>query len=316
MKSRDIVRHLRALALLLVTIAVSSPVLAAPALFAGTLTRNPPGPYVSSSPGPTTGSPGVLSVTGSSPATFTLPAYSMGLTFTNTTSFPGYPYFKHVAFRPILTGAFFAGGAPTGTTTVNPNVTTPVFPTFSLSPRQGFLRLIPGTPQFGGTARHYLHDDYLGTRAGTVGYYNFNITVRNKANGGPLGTTSFATTGTRVHTSLTGLTGHSPAARTGAPWITGSVTAYAPAGYYITTRTNTGVDNRTPSGLSGTISLVTPSLLHAFVTDANPTNIIAQAGGFAYWTKIDLVFLPEPSQVMLLACGIAGLFALHRLRRR
>jgi hypothetical protein len=55
-----------------------------------------------------------------------------------------------------------------------------------------------------------------------------------------------------------------------APWTTGKVRVYRPGFTYPTALTYSGYDNRTTAGLSGTLSLVRPRLIHSYLKSEFP----------------------------------------------
>jgi hypothetical protein len=97
------------------------------------------------------------------------------------------------------------------------------------------------------------------------------------------------------------------------PHTTGVQYVRQPQGYYVTIYTSTGYDNRTPSGLSGTVSLVRPSVAHAFGAAWGAPFVM---GSGAYMERLTLTFLPEPGHLLMLGCGILALAGLFRLRMR
>jgi hypothetical protein len=102
------------------------------------------------------------------------------------------------------------------------------------------------------------------------------------------------------------------------PYTTGMFQAWHPIGNTNTIQTSTGYDNRTAAGLNGTISLVHPRLVHAYLShpSAIPPKEIRASWGSARSRKINFMFAPEPAGVAMLAAGVATLAGLYRLRRR
>ena len=99
--------------------------------------------------------------------------------------------------------------------------------------------------------------------------------------------------------------------------FTGMFTLNAPGGVYSTTLTYTGADNRSAGGLSGNIVMVAPTLITQFLLPNFPTNDgLSEVQGLSNTTagavRIDLTFLPEPTQWGLLGAGILGLAVLAR----
>jgi hypothetical protein len=99
-----------------------------------------------------------------------------------------------------------------------------------------------------------------------------------------------------------------------APWTTGRVEGYQPLGDYLTRLTDTGFDNRTAMGLSGTLSLVRPRLVQVF-TNHTVDGIHKGNEEFEIW-RLNVVFSPEPGRILLLGAGIVMLAGLLRLWRR
>jgi hypothetical protein len=106
--------------------------------------------------------------------------------------------------------------------------------------------------------------------------------------------------------------------QTRAPYTTGMVQQWQPNGNTNTVQTTTGYDNRTAMGLNGTISMVNPRLVHAYLRDQviNPLNPIKMSWSSARLRKMDFMFAPEPAGVAMLAAGFVTLAGLVRLRRR
>jgi hypothetical protein len=96
------------------------------------------------------------------------------------------------------------------------------------------------------------------------------------------------------------------------PSTTGVQYLYQPNGYYITKYTSTGYDNRTPSGLSGTVSMVAPFVLNYIGTIQGAGVVTNVTIGYA--NRMTLTFLPEPGRLLMLGCGILALAGLYRLR--
>jgi hypothetical protein len=92
------------------------------------------------------------------------------------------------------------------------------------------------------------------------------------------------------------------------PWTTGAIVAFDNLGDFITTRTRTGFDNRTPTnGTHGTLQLVSPAvILISGLADI----------GLAITAEMTLEFVPEPAATTMLASGVLLLGGLYTLRRR
>ncbi|MCH8082605.1 MAG: hypothetical protein IH885_00055 [Myxococcales bacterium] len=102
------------------------------------------------------------------------------------------------------------------------------------------------------------------------------------------------------------------------PSTTGMAQAWQPFGNTNTVQTTTGYDNRTAAGLNGVVSVVAPSLSHAYTTirATIPDNPIQMTWSSARMTKNTFTFMPEPTGVAMLAAGFVTLAGLYRLRRR
>ena len=102
------------------------------------------------------------------------------------------------------------------------------------------------------------------------------------------------------------------------PSTTGMAQAWQPNGNTNTVQTTTGYDNRTAAGLNGVVSVVAPSLSHAYTTirATIPDNPIQMTWSSARMTKNTFTFMPEPTGVAMLAAGFVTLAGLYRLRRR
>ena len=106
------------------------------------------------------------------------------------------------------------------------------------------------------------------------------------------------------------------AASTRAPWATGTVTAFDSTGVYVTNFTVTGSDNRNAAGTTGTISLVTPQLLHLYATSGTTVDQVTNQSASTSTLVLSFTPLPEPGQLALLASGLLGLARLSRKRNR
>jgi hypothetical protein len=90
------------------------------------------------------------------------------------------------------------------------------------------------------------------------------------------------------------------------PFTTGRVVQNESGGDYISHRTSTGSDNRTPNGTNGTLSVVSPW----------NGNLSALGLWFGGTGRIELNLMPEPGATALLAAGILTVLGLYVARRR
>ena len=214
--------------------------------------------------------------------------------------------------------------APTATTTVigGDKTSTSVFGSFYM-PRYGTFIQTPGTKRFGGTMQLVNNLRAVGQFAASQGYYDFYLNAASTAMlTGPVvvGQYGLALTGMLTHTSISykgaPLAFDGPAFATLMPSTTGTQYVKAPFGYYVTQYTYAGYDNRTASGLFGTLSLVRPTVLNYYqrLTAPPPQAFFFESQGWMYTTTI--TFLPEPGSLLMLGCGILTLAGLFRLRMR
>jgi hypothetical protein len=106
---------------------------------------------------------------------------------------------------------------------------------------------------------------------------------------------------------------------TNAPYTTGKVREWGPQGATNTLQTTTGYDNRTPLGLNGTISLVQPTMTHAYLqfpSDPGNDKPISMSWDSVRLKRMDFRMMPEPTGAAMLAAGFATLAGLYRLRKR
>jgi hypothetical protein len=64
------------------------------------------------------------------------------------------------------------------------------------------------------------------------------------------------------------------------------------------------------------VSLVRPRLVHAFLKPTDPKNPIVANNNLAELWTMKVYFTPEPTGMLMLGAGIAGLLGLSRIRRR
>jgi hypothetical protein len=195
----------------------------------------------------------------------------------------------------------------------------PVTPTTTFSgdfdfDRSGAIQIVPGPNRFGGTMRIFL-------RPGGSYWYQyitFSTPLIWKAYGGwptPYQRTEYSesrlgeidrsltlprylltTFGKNKFTTTT--TTYGPYITydvqyiaTIAPWTTGRVKAYRLGGSYPTALTYTGYDNRTSAGLSGTVSLVRPRLIHSYLKSEFPWEPIRKIRSYPEVWKMTVRFL-------------------------
>jgi hypothetical protein len=97
------------------------------------------------------------------------------------------------------------------------------------------------------------------------------------------------------------------------PFTTGMVSVINPAAYLTRARA-TGSNMLDPTNLTGTISLVRPTLLNVY--ERTGASLLGVGTAFGPIDHVELTFLPEPSMTLMLACGGLALAGLSRLRRR
>ena len=166
--------------------------------------------------------------------------------------------------------------------------------------------------------------DYFGTVAGGFGSYDFtNYFHQLRGIGAPWNTD--AVRGARLHQSavtsgptMNPIPAASAAGSSRFPFFTGTLMVYGPQGVSVTTFTRSGMDTRTPIyHASGMVSLVSPNIVYSYNIFPDEFGTIQTVqNNFVSFDQINLTFLPEPGQVMLLGGGLLGLLALYRLRRR
>jgi hypothetical protein len=255
-----------------------------------------------------------------------IPSYKLSRIDTTTWTGPLTPY--SINYIDVHNGAAtFKRShslAPTATATVRAGdkTSTAVGGSFYM-PRYGTLIQTPGTNRFGGTMALVSNLYAFGKYVASVGYYDFyfNANATPMAGSSHVGQYGFVLTGMLTHSTLNykgePLAFDGPAIATNMPSTTGTQYLYQPFGYYVTQYTYAGYDNRTPSGLYGTLSLVRPTVLQYFgILDVPPAPYVAwnETQGFIYRNTI--TFLPEPGSLLMLGCGILTLAGLFRLRMR
>jgi hypothetical protein len=249
---------------------------------------------------------GTVSLTGSGPAAFTLPAGTLNLA---TSLFDASPTITTLDFRSTMfiaendTGNFYSGGGA-GVNSFHP------LPSVPLSQ---FGVLFSGQPnRFGGVMQLLGRFDWRGEMA-NCSYCRYRTNIPLTPIGGPFGGTATAMTyvgGTAFPPTLV------TATVWGFPWDTGGVAGLASvAGTASPTATSAmGFDLRTPSGL-GTLQLVSPFLVQI---KSNPWD----CGGcvnkwfYAGTARAKFHFVPEPAVMANLVVGLGILAVLYRWQNR
>ena len=264
------------------------------------------------------------------PSTYHIPGYPTATRYYSYFNLPGYFYKSN-------------SNAPTTTTTLmGPTTTTRSNNNYAFS-RGGSIKITPGVNRFGGTMRFYFAPGgyfYKGKAALSPGFasYKWNAvrTKTNNGNGSTRNTHGYASTDpqrgpvsgvpntyTYGSTQQTHTTLQTPggefvkyqfwAFSSIVPWTTGKAEVYQSLGYYKTTLTATGYDNRTSQGLSGQLSLVQPLQFHNYRTAAGEATT---APYHTSWIRqAVMTFLPEPGAMALLGVGILGVGGLYRVRK-
>jgi hypothetical protein len=235
---------------------------------------------------------GAASVTGSSPAGFTLPANQLKRTTLGVLPpYPGISYTATTATLANSTGGFGPGGGPGS---------------FSYIPVRGIggttVSVTQGAKQFGGVMRLLGGMRSLNVAPDRVASFpQLPVTIA----GGSYAT-RITTLGIYYYPSQTPMLGTGLGYATAFPWTTGtvSVRAYGDSpSFFPTSITRRGYDNRTEMG-GGTIQLVTPVLMHW--TGGEHQGLVG---------ILRLQFVPEPSSWLMLVSGIGLLGVLYRRRR-
>ena len=283
---------------------------------------------------------------------FTIPNGALdGGVLSYTASFPGFPFFEAYRTRRMTAGAFTKSfKVPSATYNLNrPNQTgnsqyPNALPTY---PAGGYAKVKVGPNGFGGFWGVYdggfVKGNILTTAGAISSYFYFlplpaggsipglpsGIPFDGGANNNNNGN-SLAATLCCAHTDVTNLT---PSGARGTQTrgvmfagvlnfghITGTVTVSGPTGY-VTKVTYAGADDRTASGLVGNISMVAPGLIYTYSLENQATfDQTTEVGNITLGTPevviTNLTFLPEPSQLSLLAAGVLVLLVLPRLMRR
>jgi hypothetical protein len=249
----------------------------------------------------------LVSLSGSAPAAFSLPAGQLSLM---TSVFDASPPVTTLDSRGTTFsgandgGSFFKGGGP------GPSGFAPLP---SISAGQFGVSFSGGPDdRFGGVMKLLGNFKWRGEMASCSSCY-FRTEIPLSPIGGPFGGSAKATTylGTSIYTPTI-----VTATAWGFPWDTGSVGAVATvAGTSLPTTTSAaGTDLRTPSGL-GTLQLVTPFLVRI---KSHPPD----CGGcenrwyYAGTARAELHFVPEPAASVLVAAGSGALAVLFFYSKR
>jgi hypothetical protein len=297
-----------------VAICASLPGLArsAPALYTGSVHLRlweRPIPYGAALTGPgLSNSPAgsLVSISGSGPASFSLPAGQLSL---KTSVFDASPPYTTLDSRGTTFsgandgGSFFLGGGP------GPAGFAPLP---SISDGQFGVSFSGGPGRFGGVMKLLGNFKWRGEMANCTSCY-FKTKIPLSPIGGSFGGSARATTylGTSIYTPTI-----VTATVWGFPWDTGSVGAVAAVASTSspTTTSAAGTDSRTPSGL-GTLQLVTPFLVRI---KSHPPD----CGGcenrwyYAGTARAELRFVPEPGATALVAAGSGGMAVLFFFSKR
>lgn len=334
----------------LLAVTLASPAFAVDALFGGTVNRFQYGYFTTFATVPTTMGAVAQVQAGSSNPGFSIASNVFdGGSFSYTAAFPGYPYFKAYRDRFMTSGAFDAAFKLPNTsyTVMRPNTAANTqYPNaLPTNPALGFMRVKAGPKGFGG----FWGANDGGTITGTAvslggggGFSDFFFKpppygsvaglakgldhAGGKNNQASLPTTSIPQTLCCQYSNITNQTNTSQMrgkmgvhlANVG--HITGTITVSGPTGY-ATLITYMGADARTSMGLNGTISMVAPALIFNHSLSNVPsfdgtTQVVSLDVGGPGAVVTSLTFLPEPTQIALLASGVLGLFGLRRTFRR
>lgn len=312
----------RALGLLVaVLVAASSPALAGPSLFSGVGKQaggivGYPTLFTTIS-GPSTGAPGVASVT--TGGEFTIPAAAFsratpGYTFTLA---PVYPY-VYVRVTQRNAPGVFANNYLTPSVPVAGPVTNTATPFVASTPRAGLVRVTPGANGFGGNMAMTFTKLYRFDIQTSLGILKAKALDYQTFGGTPVG--GFAAGGFSGGLCCSTYPSGSPSLAVTAaigssrgPWVTGMAYARAPNGAVVTTTTQTAADARSAFD-TGVISLVTPRIQYVY-SGTGAGTLVSLRDSFGIIHSVDISFAPEPGQLALLAGGLGAVLGLHRLRR-
>lgn len=251
-------------------------------------------------PGPPTSAPGAATVTGASPANFTLPAgaFYVQTSFTRPTTLLATSVIssKSVATISNAGGNFFAGGGQGGGTITGGAYS---------AGQPGTFKVTAGPNQFGGTMNLVGQLTSILAIASGGGTWTGAAPFPFGVVGGPAGVKSTTTVSFYHNTLQTSfpITGRMIA---GPKWTTGKITASDFSPNYSSRFSVQGYDSRTPLGTNGTIQMVSGSFFRfdGFITDDSVLLFSTKA-----------TFLPEPDMLASLIAGGLLLTALYRRRK-
>jgi hypothetical protein len=253
-----------------------------------------------------------------------------GMTLSVYTSPGAYPYVYRLKDRGNLTDTFGPANplGPSGLETVNAHATTTLcnlfpttYPQGSCQPRSGVMKMQDTGNKFGGTLL-LIDNGFVKGIAKSAGqtfsfYYKITFTPRRT---GPmqLGNYGFGGYGNVTNYNQKSIMQVTEFISTTGPWTTGYVYVYQSGAGVKAKTTVSGYDNRytTAGDVKGTVSLVRPSLSHTYIRNTPTTPVVDYVFPFGLVERLNITFLPEPSQLLSLGCCALALGALVRYRGR
>ena len=188
----------------------------------------------------------------------------------------------------------------------------------SCFPRTGVLQRAPGPKRFGGSARLLGTQMFVFSRTNFVTGMDLGTFILVGEGGspmlaGPSSVSNYGALAWGVQTNtILKTTRTSFNTRQAPPFTTGS--AMFLGGNYGTSTNRTGSHNLNLTNLTGSISLVKPTIGRSF---SRQGGVYTGGGLAAGWiTDLRVTFLPEPGMALLLGGGILGLAWLATRRRR
>lgn len=266
---------------------------------------------------------------GTGGADFTIPSRLFSETGSSTGAFPPvYPYFRATFNRYWIGGSVMAGAwSPNAVYTFfDDNTQYPYAPTNPSLGFDGFIRANVGPKGNAGPNMYYAGANYTSVRVGSGGVYDATFQVRVTL-GGPVSTNpNRGGRSAKINTAPPYTAGGIVDWNEPNIWsFTGTMTVsqpppYGPTFYFV----DTGMDNRTAAGQSGTIQLVSAQLAHKYnvaplpATYLGDATVTAYQSGFASTRFMQLRFLPvpEPGQLAMLSVGVIGIAGIWNMRRR